>query len=204
MNFKTLKSSKNIQNSVWNVIEVVLSPLILFLFIPLFLKELGSQDYGIWMFVNSVVIIMQALNLGLNFSTYKHISSSLVKKNESLLEIKVELVKNKIGFDNSSVYKRLLRKIDNSLGHEDEWQLFEYNFNQVHEEFFNQLKSKCPQLTHKDLKLCAYIKMNLLTKEIAPLLNVSTRGLETHRYRLKRKLNLENNKSLADYLKNFK
>ena len=129
---------------------------------------------------------------------------SLVKKNESLLEIKVELVKNKIGFDNSSVYKRLLRKIDNSLGHEDEWQLFEYNFNQVHEEFFNQLKSKCPQLTHKDLKLCAYIKMNLLTKEIAPLLNVSTRGLETHRYRLKRKLNLENNKSLADYLKNFK
>lgn len=129
---------------------------------------------------------------------------SLVKKNESLLEIKDELLKNKISFDNSSVYKRLIRKIDNSLGHEDEWQLFEYNFNQVHEEFFNQLKNKCPKLTHKDLKLCAYIKMNLLTKEIAPLMNVSTRGLETHRYRLKRKLNLENNKSLANYLRKFK
>lgn len=128
---------------------------------------------------------------------------SLVKKNESMLEIKSELVRNKLDFGNTLVYKKLLRKIDNSIGHEDEWQLFEYNFNQVHEEFFNQLKRKFPQLTHKDLKICAYIKMNLLTKEIAPLMNVSIRGLETHRYRLKRKLNLENDKSLADYLRNF-
>ncbi len=129
---------------------------------------------------------------------------ALVKKNESMLEIKNELERQKTGFANSSAYKRLLRKIDNSIGHEDEWEIFEYNFNQVHEEFFNQLKSKHPQLTHKDLKICAYIKMNLLTKEIAPLMNVSIRGLETHRYRLKRKLNLENDKSLGDYLKNFK
>lgn len=129
---------------------------------------------------------------------------ALVKKNESMLEIKHELEKNKSGFANSLAYKRLLRTIDNSIGHEDEWELFEYNFNQVHEEFFNQLKSKHPKLTHKDLKICAYIKMNLLTKEIAPLMNVSIRGLETHRYRLKRKLNLENDKSLADYLRDFK
>ncbi|PQV51427.1 regulatory LuxR family protein [Jejuia pallidilutea] len=129
---------------------------------------------------------------------------ALVKKNESMLEIKNELEKNKSGFTNALAYKRLLRKIDNSIGHEDEWELFEYNFNQVHEEFFNQLKSKHPKLTHKDLKVCAYIKMNLLTKEIAPLMNVSIRGLETHRYRLKRKLNLENDKSLTDYLQDFK
>ncbi len=129
---------------------------------------------------------------------------ALVKKNESMLEIKDELEKQKTGFTNLLAYKHLLRKIDNSIGHEDEWEIFEYNFNQVHEEFFNQLKSKHPQLTHKDLKICAYIKMNLLTKEIAPLMNVSIRGLETHRYRLKRKLNLENDKSLGDYLKNFK
>ncbi len=129
---------------------------------------------------------------------------ALVKKNESMLEIKNELEKNKSGFTNSLAYKRLLRTIDNSIGHEDEWEIFEYNFNQVHEEFFNQLKSKHPKLTHKDLKICAYIKMNLLTKEIAPLMNVSIRGLETHRYRLKRKLNLENDKSLTDYLRDFK
>ncbi len=129
---------------------------------------------------------------------------ALVKKNETMQEIKSELVQQKENFQNILSYKRLLRKIDNSIGHEDEWELFEYNFNQVHEEFFNQLKLKHPKLTHKDLKICAYIKMNLLTKEIAPLMNVSIRGLETHRYRLKRKLNLENDKSLGEYLRNFK
>jgi DNA-binding CsgD family transcriptional regulator len=129
---------------------------------------------------------------------------ALVKKNESILEIKNELIQKKPGFENTLAYKKLLKKIDSSIGHEDEWQIFEYNFNQVHEEFFNGLKNKHPKLTHKDLKICAYIKMNLLTKEIAPLMNVSIRGLETHRYRLKRKLNLENDKSLVDYLRNFK
>ncbi|WP_430409335.1 LuxR C-terminal-related transcriptional regulator [Kordia sp.] len=129
---------------------------------------------------------------------------ALVKKNESILEIRNELVENENNFQNTLSYKRLLRKIDNSINHEDEWELFEYNFNQVHKEFFDQLKLKHPKLTHKDLKICAYIKMNLLTKEIAPLMNISIRGLETHRYRLKRKLNLENDKSLSDYLRSFK
>ena len=82
--------------------------------------------------------------------------------------------------------------MDNSIAHKDEWKIFEHNFNQVHEEFFNQLKKQFPELTPKDLKLCAYIKMNLSTKEIAPLLNISIRGVETHRYRLKGKLNLNN------------
>jgi DNA-binding CsgD family transcriptional regulator len=97
-----------------------------------------------------------------------------------------------------------LKKVDNSIAHKDEWKIFEYNFNQVHEEFFFQLKKRFPDLTHKDLKICAYIKMNLTTKEIAPLLNISIRGVETHRYRLKRKLNLDNDNSLATYLRNFK
>lgn len=129
---------------------------------------------------------------------------ALVKKNETLMELKKELVEHKSGFDNYYSYKKLLKNIDNSIGHKDEWEVFEYNFNQVHEEFFNQLKKQYPKLTHKDLKICAFIKMNLSTKEIAPLLNISIRGVETHRYRLKRKLNLDNDTSLSTYLRNFK
>ncbi|MFC4723346.1 LuxR C-terminal-related transcriptional regulator [Geojedonia litorea] len=129
---------------------------------------------------------------------------ALVKKNETLMELKKELVEHKSGFDNYYSYKKLLKNIDNSIGHKDEWEVFEYNFNQVHEEFFNQLKKQFPNLTHKDLKICAYIKMNLSTKEIAPLLNISIRGVETHRYRLKRKLNLENDISIGTYLRKFK
>lgn len=128
---------------------------------------------------------------------------ALVKKNETLQDIKRELTINKEGFDNQYAYKKILKKVDNSIAHKDEWKVFEYNFNQVHEDFFKSLKERHTNLTPKDLKICAYIKMNLSNKEIAPLMNVSVRGLETHRYRLKKKLDLENDISVSDYLINL-
>lgn len=129
---------------------------------------------------------------------------ALVKKNESLQEVKRELMVNKDGFDNFYAYKKLLKKVDNSIVLKDEWEVFEHNFNQVHDEFFEKLKQQHQQLTPKDLKVCAYIKMNLSSKEIAPLMNISVRGVETHRYRLKKKLNLENDTSVVNYLLNIK
>jgi len=128
---------------------------------------------------------------------------ALVKKNETLQEIKKELAQNKTNFDNHYSYKKILKKVDGSIAHKDEWEVFEHNFNQVHDDFFKSLKAKHAELTPKDLKICAYVKMNLSTKEIAPLMNISIRGVETHRYRLKKKLNLENDISLTDYLLNF-
>ncbi len=111
---------------------------------------------------------------------------------------------HKSAFENYYAYKKLIKKIDGSIGHDDEWSIFEYNFNQVHQEFFNQIQDKHPNLTPKDLKICAYIKMDLSTKEIAPLMNISVRGVETQRYRLKQKLDLESDKSVVDYVRNFK
>lgn len=128
---------------------------------------------------------------------------ALVKKNETLVELKKEISLNKNTFDNYISYKNIIKKIDTSIGHKDEWKVFEYNFNQVHEEFFKELKGEHPKLTAKDLRLSAYIKMNLSTKEIAPLLNISIRGVETQRYRLKNKLQLDSDQSLTDYLLNF-
>lgn len=128
---------------------------------------------------------------------------ALVKKNETLQDIKKELSINKGSFDNQYSFKKILKKVDSSIAHKDEWKVFEYNFNQVHEDFFKSLKEKNSNLTSKDLKICAYIKMNLSNKEIAPLMNVSVRGLETHRYRLKKKLNLESDISVAAFLINL-
>jgi DNA-binding CsgD family transcriptional regulator len=129
---------------------------------------------------------------------------ALVKKNETLQEIKKELMVNKEGFNNYYAFKKLLKKLDNSIVLKDEWEVFENNFSQVHDEFFEILKAKHAKLTPKDLKICAYIKMNLSSKEIAPLMNISVRGVETHRYRLKKKLDLENDISVVDYLLNIK
>ncbi len=130
----------------------------------------------------------------------------LTKKNEALEELKKELtlIKTKEGGKAKEVnVKKILKKINYSLGDKDEWQVFENNFNQVHESFFQALKKNHPKLNARDLKLCAYIRMNLLTKEIAPLMGISIRGVETHRYRLKRKLNIKNNTSLTEYLLQF-
>jgi len=137
-----------------------------------------------------------ASDVNLKSKQLANTAMALLKKNEILVLLKKEFLLNKNKFSNPYAFNRLIKQIDKSIEHEDEWGLFEYNFNQVHKEFFDKLKSNYPQLTHKDLKLCAYIKMNLSTKEIAPLLNISVRGVETHRYRLKKKFQISNDDEL--------
>lgn len=141
--------------------------------------------------------------LNLKSKQLANTAMALVKKNESILDIKNELMNTKNAFEDTYTLRKLMKKLDSSIEQKDEWEVFEYNFNQVHEEFFDKLKAQFPDLKHKDLKVCAYIKMNLSNKEIAPLMNISVRGVETIRYRLKCKLNLENEISLSDFLINF-
>ncbi|MFA9188334.1 histidine kinase [Flavobacterium sp. FBOR7N2.3] len=81
-----------------------------------------------------------------------------------------------------------------------EWEIFESNLNQIHNEFIINLSKKFPNLTSKDIKLCVYLKMNLSSKEIAPMMNISFRGVELHRYRLRKKLNLSQEENLSKFL----
>lgn len=81
-----------------------------------------------------------------------------------------------------------------------EWETFETNLNQIHNEFMINLSKKFPNLTPKDIKLCIYLKMNLSSKEIAPMMNISYRGVELHRYRLRKKLNLVQDENLSKFL----
>ncbi|HOZ75361.1 MAG TPA: histidine kinase [Flavobacterium sp.] len=81
-----------------------------------------------------------------------------------------------------------------------EWQIFENNLNQIHNEFIVGLSKKYPNLTSKDIKLCVYLKMNLSSKEIAPLMNISFRGVELHRYRLRKKLGLSQDENLNKFM----
>lgn len=81
-----------------------------------------------------------------------------------------------------------------------EWETFETNLNQIHNEFIINLSKKYPSLTSKDIKLCIYLKMNLSSKEIAPMMNISFRGVELHRYRLRKKLNLTQEENLSKFL----
>lgn len=128
---------------------------------------------------------------------------NIAKKNEIILELKNLLLMNKDKFSNSQRYRSFMRKLNSSIKDTEDWKRFEMNFKELHEDFFERLLKSYPSLTPKDLKLCAYLKMNLATKEIAPLMAISIRGVEIHRYRLRKKLNLEGSENLSNYLITF-
>jgi DNA-binding CsgD family transcriptional regulator len=71
-------------------------------------------------------------------------------------------------------------------------------------DFLTVLKSKFPTLKPHELQLCAYLRMNLSSKEIAPLMSISVRGVEIGRYRLRKKLNLSTEENLVQYLLDLK
>ncbi|SDS09183.1 LuxR C-terminal-related transcriptional regulator [Gramella sp. MAR_2010_147] len=126
------------------------------------------------------------------------------KKNEVLMEIQGELNKDRSKFSNQFRLKHIMNKINSAVKSKDEWKVFETNFNEVHEDFFKDVLDRYPKLTSKDLKLCSYLKMNLSSKEIAPLMGISVRGVEVHRYRLRKKMKLEGDVNLTKFLiKNF-
>ncbi len=129
---------------------------------------------------------------------------NIAEKNELLLELKSMLLINKDQFSNRQRYRSFMKKLDNSIHGDEDWKRFEYNFNELHEDFFEKLLGKYPRLTPKDLKLCAYLKMNLSTKEIAPLMAISVRGVEIHRYRLRKKLKIESSENISNFLITFK
>jgi DNA-binding CsgD family transcriptional regulator len=131
---------------------------------------------------------------------------SLIQKNEILIRIKKRLGKVKSNLSNPTSYsetQKLLHLIDRHLTNEQDWELFEKNFSQVHESFLKKLKEDYPELTPGDLRLAAYLKMNLSSKEIAPLLNISIRGVENKRYRLRSKLGLRSNDNLTEFMMRY-
>lgn len=126
----------------------------------------------------------------------------LVQKGEILLKIKQELEKllPDVGASERSKLNKLIKVIGDDIKLDKNWEKFEYHFDSVHENFLKRLREHYPALSPKDQKLCAYLRMNLSTKEIAPLMNISVRGVEISRYRLRKKMNLESGTNLVELL----
>ena len=96
--------------------------------------------------------------------------------------------------------QHILNLINFDVKLDEDWAHFAHYFDQVHVDFLKNLREQFPQLSANDYKLCAYLRMNLSTKEIAPLLNISVRGVEGSRYRLRKKLNLPNDANLTEFI----
>lgn len=124
-------------------------------------------------------------------------SLSIAKQSEMIENIQSILDSEK---DFNKLKSEIKKAIKINEVNKHEWEIFETNLNQIHNEFIINLSKKYPHLTPKDIKLCVYLKMNLSSKEIAPMMNISFRGVELHRYRLRKKLNLTQDENLSKFL----
>ena len=124
---------------------------------------------------------------------------SLIKKDELLEIIKEDLKKTSEENNNRNI-KSVISTINKNISNDNSWNVFKEAFDNVDKDFLKRIKEKHPSLTPSDLKLCAYLRLNLSSKEIAPMINISIRSLEIKRYRLRKRLGLAHDVGLTHYI----
>ncbi len=128
---------------------------------------------------------------------------NLIQKNDFLNDLKIQLKRLSKINDKKELetkVRMLIKKIDKDIDNENHWNVFEMHFDQVHESFFHILKQQHPELSNREQKLCAFIKMGMSSKEIASIMNISTRAVENNRYKLRLKLGLRQGENLLKYI----
>ncbi len=155
-----------------------------------------------------VALRNEKLEADINFKNSELASSAmhLVKKGELVSKMKTELGHVMKGISNPQAeadLKKMIKSISEDDNMDQEWENFTLHFDKVHSDFISALKEKHPSISNNEIKLCAYLRMNLSTKEMAQLMNISVRGVEVSRYRLRKKLELATEVSLFDYLINM-
>lgn len=129
-------------------------------------------------------------------------SMQLMENTDALGRLKLELSKLS-SVDENTDFKRitsLLKDVENNTAH---WDQFAAHFDELNDGFFSRLKKKHPRLSRNDLKVCAYLRLNFTSKQIAQLQSISVRGVEIHRYRLRKKLNIPTEVSLFEYMESI-
>lgn len=126
---------------------------------------------------------------------------NLIEKNKLLALIKEDL--NKTSDEGNRNLKSVISTITRNINEEDSWNLFRDAFDSADKDFLKKVKQAHSLLTPNDLRLCAYLRLNLSSKEIAPLLNISVRSVEIKRYRLRKKMDLPHEQGLVEYILNI-
>lgn len=131
---------------------------------------------------------------------------AIIEKNKFLKRVHEELYSIQDFVVNDQAKTKIIslkKKITREIDIKQQNRIFESYFDEANEDLFRRLKEKFPDLTPYDLRICAFIKMDIPTKEIATILNISYRGAEVSRYRLRKKLNLSREVNLSSFLAGF-
>ena len=159
------------------------------------IKELENEQKLMKIRNEQLSLDMDSKNRELATSTM-----NLINKNELLTMIKEDL--KKTAEDNKNI-KSVITTINKNITEDDSWHVFKEAFDSTDKDFLKKVKQAYPTLTPNDLRLCAYLRLNLSSKEIAPLLNISVRSVEIKRYRLRKKMDLPHTQGLVEYILSF-
>lgn len=124
---------------------------------------------------------------------------SLIKKNELLTLIKEDL-KTTTPEGGGKNISNVISTISRNITEDSSWNVFKEAFDNADKDFLKKVKAAHPSLTPNDLRLCAYLRLNLSSKEVAPLINISVRSVEIKRYRLRKKMDLPHEQGLVEYI----
>ncbi len=123
----------------------------------------------------------------------------LVERTDALARVKEELQKLYKSSAEDISLKKALQLVNDIERNNENWDRFATRFDEINNDFLKKIKAQYPQLTATDLKLCAYLQLNMSSKEIAQLMNISLRGVEISRYRLRKKLQLPTEKTFVEF-----
>lgn len=124
----------------------------------------------------------------------------IVQKNEFLNAIRNDL---RVAGQDANKLKEILFKVNQNLYLEKDREEFHTHLEKIHESFFMKLNERFPDLTINDKRLCALLAIDLSTKDIAAIINISPESVKKSRYRLRKKLQLETEDGLSEFLKNL-
>jgi DNA-binding CsgD family transcriptional regulator len=126
------------------------------------------------------------------------------KMNEQVVQIAEKL--KRLSIDDDTANAQVIKSIIKELGQgsqNDTWKEFEVRFEKIHNDFYRHLTDKYPDLTPNELKLCAFLRLNMSTKEISSLTYQSENSIMVARTRLRQKLALSRDENLVTFLSQF-
>jgi len=146
---------------------------------------------------NNKVKILTSENLGKDKEMIT-LSTNLLHNKQYFKEIRADL--RGINTEDKATIKSITNQINYLLEKNEDWNILKKHFNAVHDNFYNKLLVKHPSISETELRHCLFIKLHMQTKEIARILLIDPRSVQTARYRIKKKMNLNENTDLRDYL----
>jgi DNA-binding CsgD family transcriptional regulator len=182
-----------------------------------------NENFKFLLFLISFLLIASFISLYLLITKYKknqesfskniiNLNEDLFNKDREMMTISTQLLHNKQHFkeikselkhvktEQKSTIKSIIQQIDLITEKDEEWINLKKHFNTVFSGFYNKLIKDYPTLTETELRHCMFIKLHMQTKEIARILNVDPRSVQASRYRIKKKMNLNEETDLRNHI----